>query len=498
MPPPRLASLRRNASEAFVASLSKRISFSLLLVLALAAPFPWGSVQPGWTGTHKLLVLAFLSAAFAVAAPDANLALGKAWIPVGALAGIGVLGGVQLLPLPGPILRVLSPASLETWREAGKVLVAFGRTAPAPRISLAPWETAGVALLALAFASIFVAGAVTLDTRSRRRLFAVAVVASGILQLLIAFGTEDRLSRLRGSFVNPNNFAGYLLIPLSFAFGLVWYRVRYEGKKLIDAGFADARFKRMELLLPRVAGGIFLWGVLAAGLGMSQSRGGIVAAAGGTVLLIALAVLHRRKGGHRLGGLMAGGLAVAVAGGTVFALTATREIPFLRFLAQDTADLGHDGRVVIWRTSLKAFGLFPALGSGLGCFREAFRRVQPPDFTGLVDQAHDEYLQLLVTGGVIGALLGAVAIGSLLWILMDGFYRQPHREEAAWVLSSVGALLLLLLHGSVEFNFSIPATPATLAALAGGAWAAARWRHGAEAKSKPAPSPVSDADAAPL
>jgi len=100
--------------------------------------------------------------------------------------------------------------------------------------------------------------------------------------------------------------------------------------------------------------------------------------------------------------------------------------------------------------------------------------------TGLVDQAHDEYLQLLVTGGLAGALLGAAALFLGLRAFLRALREQKHREESAFGLAGLGALVFLLLHGVAEFNFSIPAIPATLAACLGGAWAALAWHRSDE------------------
>ena len=58
---------------------------------------------------------------------------------------------------------------------------------------------------------------------------------------------------------------------------------------------------------------------------------------------------------------------------------------------------------------------------------------------GLIEQAHSDSLQLLVTGGVVGAALGVLVIGALLVILVLAWRGQPHREESALVLAGFGA-----------------------------------------------------------
>lgn len=460
--------------DAFWGSWLRRVAYGLLLAYVLAAPFPWGSVQPGLAGTGKITAGAFLVALLAFLSPDARLRLDGLRLPLAAFAGLGLLGLLQLAPLPQGLLAAVSPASAEAWRGAGEVFGAFGRAAPAGRVSLAPWETAGVALQALSLAALFLAAAVLLDRKTPRRLFGFVVVASGLVQVALAVAHDDRTSRLRGAFVNPNNFAGYLELSLAFAFGLLWYRSRTGLASLGESTDAEERAERVVALLPRVGLAVVLFGVLAAGIGFSQSRGGIVAATGGTLLLCALA-FALSPGASRARRVGAGVLAVLVVLGTAFAIAGAGTVAFLRFFLPDASDLAGDYRILIWADSLEAFALFPALGSGLGTFREAIRRVQSPEVTGLVEQAHNEYLQLLVTGGAVGALLGLLALVLGVRAFLMALRQQRHREESAFGLAGLGALVFLLLHGVAEFNLSIPAIPATLAACLGGAWAALRW-----------------------
>ena len=91
---------------------------------------------------------------------------------------------------------------------------------------------------------------------------------------------------------------------------------------------------------------------------------------------------------------------------------------------------------------------------------------------GLVEEAHSEPLQMLVTGGWVGLAITTLLVLSVLFVLARGWWKQKHREEAAQTLGGFLALLALLVHGLVEFNFSIPAIPATLAVVAGWSMAA--------------------------
>ena len=471
--------LGRLVSDAFSGSWPRRAALGLLLAYVLAAPFPWGSVQPGATGTGKITAGAFLVALLALAAPDTRLRLDGMKLSLAAFSGLALLGLLQLAPLPSAVLRVVSPGSAEAWEGAARVLGAFGRSAPPARVSLVPWETAGVALLVLAFAALFLSASVLLATRAARRLFGAAILAAGLVQVVVAVSRDDRTLRLHASFVNPNHLAGYLEIGLAFALGLVWYRARTGLLELSGASTIEERSERIAALLPRVSLAVVLFGVLAAGIVLTQSRGGILASVGGTLLFVAAAYGLRRDASRarRIRGAVLASLVVL---GTAFAIAGAGTVAFLRFVLPDAVDLSGDFRLLVWKDSLDAFARFPVLGSGLGTFRESIRAVQSPLVTGLVDQAHDEYLQLLVTGGLAGALLGAVALALGLRAYLRALPAQKHPEESAFGLAGLLALVFLLLHGVAEFSFSIPAIPATLAACLGGAWAALGWHRSDE------------------
>ena len=217
---------------------------------------------------------------------------------------------------------------------------------------------------------------------------------------------------------------------------------------------------------------VLLWSVLAIGLVLSRSRGAILAAGFAAVALLVLGLLHRRA--RRRG--LAATAAVALVLGILFVAATTGATPFRRFLEADPRDLGANTRVLLWKTSLLAWEQFPLLGSGLGTFREAFRRVQPREMGGLVEHAHSDSLQMLVTGGAVGAALAVLLFASLFVLLLRAWGSQRHREESAIVLAGFGALLSLTLHGLLEFNLSIPVIPATLSCVLGCSWVAGQRR----------------------
>jgi O-antigen ligase len=167
---------------------------------------------------------------------------------------------------------------------------------------------------------------------------------------------------------------------------------------------------------------------------------------------------------------------LALFAATLFASIVLGGARFLRVQEVRSASPDSNTRIMVWKASLQAWKEFRIFGAGFGTFREAVRRTQPRELPGLVEQAHSEWLQLLVTGGVIGAALGIAACTSFLLLLIQAWGRQRHREESAVALAGFGALLSLTLHGLVDMSFSIPLIASTLACSVGAAWAAGATR----------------------
>lgn len=391
-------------------------------------------------------------------------------VTAGCLVAIGLLGLFQLMPLSPGLVRALSPASTEVYSGAASILGESGSpAAPAPRLSIAPSETRAVALLAASTAAAFLAAASLLASRNRRRLFAGVLLVSMAGQAAWAVATQQEAGRVSGPFFNPDHFAGYLGIGLSLAFGglVVALTGRPRQRGPIHAAWVERRIAAGAL-------GVLLWGFFAAALALTHSRGGMLAAAATTLFLAGLAIGARAHRDQGIRSAQRATLAAGLALGVLFVVAALGSRPLLRFLSTDPRDLGEDTRVLLWTHALEVWKSYPVFGSGLGTFREAFRVVQPRELVGLVENAHGDVLQLLVTGGAIGALLGVAAWGAIAIYLLRGTLLRIRREEGAFALAGLGALVSVALHGLVEFNLSIPATSATLALVAGAAVAALR------------------------
>lgn len=439
----------------------------------LTVPFPWGAVTGA--GILKLEIFAFGIAALSMFTPGGTL--GGASRPFWLLMLVALLGVVQLVPSSPGALASLSPLASTVYREAAELTALFHLPPVTPRISIAPIETESAILLVLAYGAIFVATVRLVRTRNQRRAIVMALIATSIVHVLWAStrlwsnapfrASEPYADRLHGAFVNANHFAAYLEIALTASFAVLWSEVLRERPHRLDSD----RASRFERKVTAIAWPALVFSILFAGIALTKSRMGITAAVVVSLALFVSALLHRRVRHRRRQLTVAAVLLLAATVST--ALLTTRDVAFVRFLASDPRDPAFDIRPRLWSASLAAWRSAPNFGAGMGAFRDSFRRVQPTEIAGLAEQAHCDYLQMLVTGGWIGLAICASALAWIFVLLLRGWWRQPHREESAVTLASAGALLALAIHGIAEFNFSIPAIPATLAVVLGVGWSAA-------------------------
>jgi O-antigen ligase len=102
----------------------------------------------------------------------------------------------------------------------------------------------------------------------------------------------------------------------------------------------------------------------------------------------------------------------------------------------------------------------PVLGWGLGVFPTVYPKYRTFYTNVFVNQAHNDYLQLLIETGAIGFAI-------MLWFLITAYYRASKKLEN-WTHDPNGALALaamlgitgLAVHSLVDFNLQIPANAA--------------------------------------
>jgi O-antigen ligase len=129
--------------------------------------------------------------------------------------------------------------------------------------------------------------------------------------------------------------------------------------------------------------------------------------------------------------------------------------------------------MLVVQASLELWRRFPVTGTGLGTFEDAFPAVAPAGLTKVVwNRAHNDPVELLVTGGVAGLGLGMLAMASLLWPIWRLTRHCPRSEDRAAGLAALGALGAAGFHELLDFGLVIPANHLALLVILGSAAAA--------------------------
>jgi O-antigen ligase len=189
--------------------------------------------------------------------------------------------------------------------------------------------------------------------------------------------------------------------------------------------------------------------LMASTIFLSRSRGGMIAFILQIVLFAALTLAQRRNSRVAIG-------LVAVCVLTLGFLVFIGKVQVLGRLGE----LGPDVRLNITKDCLRMFFHRPVFGWGLGTFPTVYPSNRSFYTNLFVNEAHNDYAQLLVETGLLGFAL-------MLWFLIS-LYRHGWPTSRRWEFKWDGALSLaallgctgILFHSFVDFNLQIPANAA--------------------------------------
>jgi len=441
----------------------------LLALAVILAPLPFGAVTP-WAEA-AVRALCFLALAVAALAAESLATLRPVAVPAAVLAAFALFALVQSAPLPEAVVAAVAPGHAALERQAAALSAA---EAPPParapaRLTLAVAASRSAALGWAAAAAALLAAAVAGRERWQRRLLAAAALTGALVQTF--FGAREwsarstslwgvelhdvaTASRLRGTFVNPNHLALYLEMILPVAFAWLWWALRRaQGASSFD--------RRLFLL----AGPVLLWLSVFAGLSLTGSRAGLLAAMGAVTVQGVFAA----RGGRWW---LAPAGAIAALGGLALVTAVGMKEGFKRLQSTAPGDVSLGGRLEEYRAALGLWRRFPLTGSGLGTFREAFPMVQTATLQGSWWHPHCDFLEVLVTAGIVGALLLAVGLVALARQGLRVYLRGFRSEDRAAGLAALGILVSVGIHECLDFGLAMPANALTLAVLLGAATAA--------------------------
>lgn len=243
-----------------------------------------------------------------------------------------------------------------------------------------------------------------------------------------------------GSYICPNHLAGFLemLLPVGLAYMMTG---RFGPVMKVFFGYVSL--------------------VILAGLAVSGSRGGWLAAAASLPVLFFMLMRERQ---YRLPALVA--LVALVAGGVWF----TTQSQYARERQAATTSSGEerDLRVLIWPSAVKVWRENYWWGGGPAHFDHRFRAHRPE--THVVQarpgHVHNDYLNTLADWGLAGAMLIALTFLLLGWGIFSSWkflvrspndFARKRSNKSTFVLGAGAGLVAILVHSFFDFNLHLPA-----------------------------------------
>ena len=400
-------------------------AFSIPFVLTIA----YGGVDI-WA-LIPLSLLTILAVAFLTAdclkSGFLNFSSSPLQLPVAALLA---LAGFQLLPLGGP-----GPAD-----EILKIDVTSALSMDASATSYF-----AIRLLFLLFFFAFVLATLNGQKRIERTTLAVIIFGSlmafiGILQRL---ASPDAIYGMRptpqaipfGPFVNQHHFAAFMELTIGLTLAMLISRSTKPDKKALY-------FIAMVLMSVAVA--------------MTGSRGGLI----GTLVVVGAVLAGSYFSGNELPAerrpakvgpaiVIGLGLTVVVVATVVVFLSGIDPLVRGIGLQNDQSD-PTSGRTHFWNIAWKIFLDHPIIGAGFDAFAVAFTKYDTWNGFFRVEQAHNDYLQILADGGILA--FGCIAVFIFLFVRLS--LKQFNSSELKRRTIAVGAFAGccgMLVHSVFDF-----------------------------------------------
>lgn len=296
-----------------------------------------------------------------------------------------------------------------------------GVSLPAPfALTVDWWRTAEALLFVLPLAVVFVVlGRFTVNDFNRLLPFLYLGLLFNVVFGLVQFAARTGISpgylpyeTAAGFFANQNHFATLMFVGIP----LVIYQF--------------VAIKRPMLSLVAVA-------IIVLASFATRSLAGAVLSIGAALVSYALVVPLRMHWRIAL-------LCAAVAGAVVLSFNPGN---VLEFRAGDPLD-----RLAIWRTTASAIPAYLPFGSGAGSFELVYPRFEAAADVrfSFINHAHNEYLELLLEGGMPAALLMAAGILLIGWAMW-------HRPRTPLRWAAFCGLLFTLAHSFVDYPLRTPA-----------------------------------------
>jgi O-antigen ligase len=252
--------------------------------------------------------------------------------------------------------------------------------------------------------------------------------------------------------------------------------------------FAGAVDKEKRLIY------IFIAGIMGVALVMTASRGGIISLVAEIVFLTIVTAIwrkhseRRRRRSSRLKRIagragLAGALLIGLFLGV---LLLGGEFSINRFIDSVNTDDPTTGRAHFWAVTVEIIKAHPYLGTGLGAFGVIYTRYDTRNGLFRLEQAHNDYLQVLSDAGIIGAVL---ALSFVVLLFYKALSRARSRDDfrRGVALAALSGCFAVLVHSFFDFTLHTTSNALLFLVLAGIATLNGRVEDAPRSRRKQAP-----------
>jgi O-antigen ligase len=399
-------------------TLTGKIIFALLCVTIVFTALAYGTVHQPTIALFYLLT-ALMVILWAVDAFQTGfLKFNKSFLQVPVI-GTVIYALVQIIPF-------------------GSLAEIGGVSGIARTISVEPFWTKMFALHFLALFFFFAVSLVYLDSAARLRkmtslitIFGFAFAFFAILQAVLSpskiYGIyEVEYAKPFGSFVNRHNFAAFMEMSIAVPLGLLFAGAIPRDKRLIY---------------------LTAIGLMGIALILSGSRGGLVSLLAMIVFILILTNKTRGQANIALTIGLTVLLVAVIIGGSILI---GGESSLTRLAETSVSNDFSTNRTHIWNVTLQVIKNNLPFGAGIGAFAAAYTPYDTMNGIERVEQAHNDYLQILADAGIVGLILAGFFIYRLFRTGLENI-KTENLFRRGVALGALAGCFAIFVHSLFDF-----------------------------------------------
>lgn len=436
-----------------VRGLDPLIFYALLMIIALTA-IPYGTVEPWWKAVFQCAIFA----------------LGLLWMVEGTLSGTWLVRQHRLLIPMVALVVFIVIQTIVPLRIGLPHSIIGGGSLP---ISFAPYDTRMAAFQLMAL--IITAGLLLRYTTTRHRLMTLVYVVVGVGLASTLFGFFRRSFQVNAGFLLPHLQPDDVTAVSGAGFAQFLNHNHFPFLVEMSLGLLLGLMLRRPIKATRLVFGLVLAVPAWVAIVYSGSRGGM-ASMFAQILLFALLVFIVSPGRELLrtedipGRVRGVGpfLITRVLLITSFLIVMVMGVVWIggdnlayrlesvpnEFEVKDSDKYTRTNRSTIWPMTWEMIKDHPFAGVGFGAYWIAITKYHHGSGELTPQEAHNDYLELLASGGLIGAAFVVWFIALFLKELIIRS-RQPGLVAGAYSGGALAGIFAVAIHSMVDFGLHV-------------------------------------------